>query len=555
MKKATRARIFTFIYGFAKPHLPMMIFGTLLYASQTVMFPFINSVLMGGITVAIVNKSFAELLTASLQTLGMLALLLVMIYPGIMMYVVGELKTKRRMQVKLIRAFMESDTESRIHSGQRLSKLNTDVEYALSLSCDALAGVIFCLMPIITLSIAVFAMEWRVGLYTIFAGLVAMAGQVLFAKPLAKIAETKLAKIADAVRTLGDIFSGGVIARVFSLQDRMLTVFGRDNDEICRLIYREARVNGAQALVSGISSLLTTGGMFAVGSILISRGELTLPRLMAITALSSSIVMSISGIGIAWAGMQTPFEAGKRIYETLGGDNHVEPLREEKEPPLAESSKIELKDMTFSFVDAEKPLFHNVSLTVEENQFVAFVGESGCGKSTLLKVIAGIYEREGINLAIGGKRLKDIGFEGWRRHFAYVDQNCTLFNLTIAENIAIGREGASLEEVKAAAAKADADAFIIDLPLGYDTPVGEVGAMLSGGQRQRIAIARALIRHAPVLVLDEVTSALDDASEREVIETVNRLRGSHTILIVTHNPKSIDPDITLKVENGQVVTV
>ncbi|MCL2031470.1 MAG: ABC transporter ATP-binding protein/permease, partial [Oscillospiraceae bacterium] len=389
--------------------------------------------------------------------------------------------------------------------------------------------------------------------YALFAGLFSLLAQVLLAKPLARIAARKLDKIAGAAKTLGDIFAGGVIARVFDLRGRLMEIFGRDNDEIRRLIRREARINGAQELLGGSARLLTTGGVFAAGSLLIARGDMTLPALMALVPLCSSVAWSISGIGYAWAGLQAPLEAGRRVYETLGGDNRLDPLPETKQPPAAEGCRVEVKNLSFAFEGAETPLFEDVSLTVEENRFAAFVGESGGGKSTLLKVIAGLYEREGLDITVGGKRFSEVSLEEWRGYFAYVDQSCTLFNLTIAENIALGKEGASMDEVRAAAALADADAFISALPRGYDTPAGEVGGTLSGGQRQRIAIARALIRRAPVLVFDEATSALDPESEREVSETIGHLRGRHTILMVTHNLPSVQPDTVFTVRDRKVL--
>jgi|GEM_PF-4149328 len=189
---------------------------------------------------------------------------------------------------------MGADIENRVHSGERLSMLNNDAELADQLYSDAFAGLLFCLMPIVGLSAAVFAIEWRMGLYTLFAGLFSMAGQLLFSKPLAKIAKSKLEKISSASKTLGDIFSGGVIVRVFSLQDRLLRVFGRDNDEIRHLVDREARINAAQAVFSGVASLLTTGGVFIVGSILMPSGYLTLPALMAIVPMSARERTSLS---------------------------------------------------------------------------------------------------------------------------------------------------------------------------------------------------------------------------------------------------------------------
>jgi len=125
--------------------------------------------------------------------------------------------------------------------------------------------------------------------------------------------------------------------------------------------------------------------------------------------------------------------------------------------------------------------------------------------------------------------------------------------LTIAENIGLGREGAPFDDIKAAAVEADADGFILSLPQGYDTPVGEVGALLSGGQRQRIAIARALIRRAPVLVLDEATSALDAESEKEILDTIHHLRNNHTILMITHNLAAVRPDVTYSIEGGRAI--
>jgi len=170
-------------------------------------------------------------------------------------------------------------------------------------------------------------------------------------------------------------------------------------------------------------------------------------------------------------------------------------------------------------------------------------------------VIAGLYKSSGTQVIIGGLPLSYDNIKEWRAYFSYVDQNCTLFNLTIAENIGLGKEGCSLDEIKAAATQANADGFIKSLPQGYDTPVGEVGGLLSGGQRQRIAIARALVRRSPVLVFDEATSALDAGSEREVVETINHLRKNHTVLLITHNTSAIQPDVTFRIEDGCVNTV
>jgi len=383
---------------------------------------------------------------------------------------------------------------------------------------------------------------------------------MVFAKPIAKISKKTLEITAEATKTIGDVFSGGIIIRVFRLEERMLKVFGRDNEALKRLVYREARIDGARKLVSGSMDILTTGGVFVVGSILISQGTMTLPALMALVSLCSSAAMSIAQIGAAWAGMQGPFEAGRRIFDLLDGDNRVEALPDTQKTSgqatrfdADNGCRIEVKNLTFAYKGEEKPVLRDVGFSIPENKLAAFVGESGSGKSTLLKAIAGLYKSEGTQISVGGSNLSYDDMAAWRANFAYVDQNCTLFNLTIAENIGLGREGATFDEIKAAAAEANADGFIMELPDGYNTSVGETGGSLSGGQRQRIAIARALLRRAPVLVLDEATSALDAASEREIVETIHNLRANHTILLVTHNLSAIDPDVTYRIEDGLLI--
>ncbi|MCL2811579.1 MAG: ABC transporter ATP-binding protein/permease [Clostridia bacterium] len=555
LKPVSPLRVFGFTFGFARPHMLPFMIGLLLYTSQQVTFTLLNSTLFGGVTRAIVNGNPAGLLITGLIVLGMLVGMSALLYVGVLLYTVGGLKTLRRLQTKIFRSFVNADAEGRAHSGEQLSALNNDVAGVNELYDGALPNLLMWVFPIVTLSVTVFAIEWRVGLLTVVAGLFAMGGQYLFAKPLAKIAKGTLEAVAEATKTVGDIFSGGIIIRVFSLQTKLQKMFGHSNDQLLQLGNREAKVSGAQKLFSGISQLLTTGGVFVVGSLLVSRDQMSLVTLMTLVPMCGTIAEALANIGQAWAGMQVPLEAGKRIYALLDGDNHVEPLSEKKEPIITEGYRIEAKNLTFSFKNAEKPILAGVNLAIEENQLAAFVGASGGGKSTLLKLIAGLYDRDHVSVTIGGKTFNSSNIETWRGHFSYVDQSCALFNLTIAENIALGKEGATIEEVKAAAAEADSDTFIMALPQGYDTPVGEVGGMLSGGQRQRIAIARALIRRSPVLVFDEATSALDAKSEGEVIATINRLRANHTILMATHNLASIEPDVTFRVEDGGVGVV
>jgi ABC-type multidrug transport system fused ATPase/permease subunit len=261
----------------------------------------------------------------------------------------------------------------------------------------------------------------------------------------------------------------------------------------------------------------------------------------------------MSGIGMAWAGLQAPAAAAKRVCALLAEDGTgavdatgavgaagATGVTGDKEIHPANSSII-VKNLHFSYADAESEALSGIDLEIAAGEMVAVVGESGSGKSTLLKVLGGFYERDGLDIYLGGEAYDKANLIGWRKQFAYVDQSCKLFDMSIGENIALGagRSNVSDTEIKEAAAAAHADGFISALPDGYGAACGERGASLSGGQRQRIAVARALIRKAPVIIFDEATSALDAETERGIMQTINDLRGRHTVLITTHNLNNI----------------
>jgi len=213
---------------------------------------------------------------------------------------------------------------------------------------------------------------------------------------------------------------------------------------------------------------------------------------------------------------------------------------------------IALRDVVMRYGD--KVVLDKVSFTIPARRIVGLVGPSGAGKSTLLDVLMGLIEPSGGCVEIGGNALKDIDLVGWRHRIGYVSQETFLFHDTICNNIRWSVPEASFDAVKAAARAAGMDAYISDLPAGYDTIVGDRGVKLSGGQRQRISIARALIRNPALLILDEATSALDSLSEQEVMGVVNRLTGSMTIVIVAHRLSTVrEADLIYVLEHGEIV--
>jgi len=219
-----------------------------------------------------------------------------------------------------------------------------------------------------------------------------------------------------------------------------------------------------------------------------------------------------------------------------------------------DSSALHIKDLNFKYRDSEQSTLSDINLTINTGEMVAVVGASGSGKSTILRILAGFYERVRLSMALGGTPQSSVSAAVWRENFAYVDQSCKLFDMTIKENIAMGRKGNAQDaDIIAAAKQAFAHDFIEQLEQKYDSPCGEKGDTLSGGQKQRIAIARALIKGSPILVFDEATSALDGESERYVMEAIESLRNNHTILITTHNLATVTTaDKIIVMDKGKI---
>ena len=221
-------------------------------------------------------------------------------------------------------------------------------------------------------------------------------------------------------------------------------------------------------------------------------------------------------------------------------------------PPLG--GAVHFRDVTFTYAgDKEARAVNGISLDVPPGKKVALVGPSGAGKTTIFNLLLRFYDLESGAISIDNQDIRDVTLQSLRAHIALVTQDPILFDETVAENIALGRPGATREEIEAAAKAAAAHGFISELPQGYDTRVGEGGMKLSGGQRQRIAIARAMVRNAPILLLDEATSSLDTESERQVQDALATLMKGRTTMVIAHRLSTVlDADRIYVLERGRV---
>ncbi|MFC2167173.1 ABC transporter ATP-binding protein [Acidobacteriota bacterium] len=217
------------------------------------------------------------------------------------------------------------------------------------------------------------------------------------------------------------------------------------------------------------------------------------------------------------------------------------------------TGNIIFKDVEFSY-DKSSPLFKNLNLCIQKNKITAIVGRSGSGKSTLVDLLCGLYKGYKGNIFIGDKELKTLKLSSWRKNIGFVSQDTFLFHDTVRENILLGKQEASEDEIKAAAKTAFSHEFIESLPKGYATVLGDRGQKLSGGQRQRITVARALIRSPELFIFDEATSALDSESEKLIQKSIEELSKKKTIIIIAHRISTIkNADIIYVMDSGQII--
>ena len=522
------------MFGFVRPYAFSYTLGLFLYNAQGFMFAIISGIFFGGVVDGVLSRDFSIVVDTVIFMITAILILGLMLGLGTYQYIVSLTRADGDFKLRIFKSYMKSSIEGEKHSGEGIAAINTDADTASNVLGDALSEFLRPAATIVFSLIAVFIIDWRMGLGTMAVSLISYFSQSRFSGPLARVGKARLEANAEAVKSMSNIFAGALTIRAFSRQDRALVQFDKENGKLKKLAIRETFINTWRDTFTTLQGWLNLVLIFGFGSFLVVNFGLEFATLMIIFPIARAIGEASSSIGAAYAGIMPPLEAAKRCFAII--DAGADSNQEGEQVSWNGKYDITMENLNFKYNDAEENSLNDVSLNINENTMVAFVGASGSGKSTLLRAIIGMYERENLGLKLGDLPFTIGGIKNWRKRFAYVDQSCKLFDMTIEENIKMGGGTGTAQD---AAKRAFSHDFISELADGYNTECGEKGASLSGGQKQRIAIARALHRNAPVLVFDEATSALDAESERAVMDTIESLRGSHTILITTHNLHTI----------------
>ncbi len=443
---------------------------------------------------------------------------------------------------------------SQERKGDIIARMSGDVgeiEYSITSSLDMLIkNPILILFYFGTL---VFT-SWQLTLFTLLVVPGMAWGMSAIGKKLKRQSLEAQSKWSDTMSQLEETLGGLRIIKAFIAEDRMVGRFTKVSNELRNA---SGKVATRQALAHPVSEFLGTIMIMIVlwfgGTLILSdKAPIDAPTFIFYMVILYSVLNPLKEFARAGYNIPKGLASMERVDKILKAENNI---KERPDPIALEGfgDKIEFRDVCFRYEGGKEVLRH-ISMTVPKGKTVALVGQSGSGKSTLVDLIPRYHDVTSGEILIDGKNIKDVRIRDLRSLIGNVNQEAILFNDTIFNNISFGVEGATMEQVIAAAKIANAHDFIMEKENGYDTNIGDRGGKLSGGQRQRISIARAILKNPPILILDEATSALDTESERIVQEALDRLMTSRTTIAIAHRLSTIkNADEICVMHEGEIV--
>ena len=503
-----------------------------------------------------------EALEGSLQYLNYFALLILLMFvlKAIFTYtavycmafvserVVVELRNQ--IMAQLHRLTLAYHQERR--TGEAVSRVTSDVSLIQNSLARSLPdiwrdGIITGGIVIMLLSL-----HWKLALVTMVTFPVLMYAANLYGSRLRRLSRTVQERVANLSAILQESLAGIRIIQAFTMEEHEQERFAQENERSFAAGMRSAKL---MALVWPVAEVLLVSGMLVVvwyGSREVMGGRLTPGELVGFLGYIGMISQPVNSLVRAFGAWQQALGAADRIFELLDADSLVKDPPDPRVLPKVEG-RVTYENVSFAYVP-DHPVLEDINLMVEPGEIVALVGPSGAGKTSMVNLLPRFYDPTTGVVRLDGVDLRELSLKDLRQRIGLVPQETILFGVSVRENIRYGRFDARDEEIENAAQVANAHDFILGLPDGYDTIIGERGATLSGGQRQRLAIARAVLRSPRLLILDEATSALDTESELLVQEALSRLMQGRTTFIIAHRLSTIrNAHRILVMDGGRIV--
>lgn len=437
--------------------------------------------------------------------------------------------------------------------GQVISRVINDVEQTKDFILTGLMNIwLDCITIIIALSI-MFFLDVKLTLAALFIFPFYILTVYVFFGRLRKLTRERSQALAEVQGFLHERVQGISVVKSFAIEDNEAKNFDKKNTNFLTRALKHTRWNAysfaAINTVTDIGPIIVIG----VGAYLAISGSITVGTLAAFVGYLELLFGPLRRLVASFTTLTQSFASMDRVFQLIDEDYDIK-NGVGAQPIEIKQGRIDIDHVSFQYNDNEAPILKDINLSIEKGETVAFVGMSGGGKSTLINLIPRFYDVTSGQILIDGHNIKDFLTESLRNQIGLVQQDNILFSDTVKENILLGRPTATDEEVVEAAKMANAHDFIMNLPQGYDTEVGERGVKLSGGQKQRLSIARIFLNNPPILILDEATSALDLESESIIQEALDVLSKDRTTLIVAHRLSTIThADKIVVIENGHIV--
>ena len=440
---------------------------------------------------------------------------------------------------------------TRTPTGVIISRIVNDVNLVQGALTKAPSSLVQGIFTMVALTGYILYLNWRLAVFSII--VLPLAGFALskFSKRF-RTASTQMQEQIGVLTThLHETIGGIRIVKAFGREEYESKRFAGKNKNLFNSLMRAIKTGAISHPVMEVISILGTSLVILFGLYYITSGAMTVGDFFSFMAALVFFYRPLRDLNGVNNTVQDGIAAAQRIFEVLD----TQPEIKNRQGALSVSRDfrtIEFRNLTFKYED--EMVLKDIDLTVKSGETIAIVGKSGGGKTTFVNLIPRFYDVTGGSILIDGKDIRDLSIESLRSLTAIVTQQTFLFNDSVKDNIAYGDTGKQFEDIVRAARSAYAEDFIRVLPLGYDTIIGESGVKLSGGQRQRIAIARALLKNAPILILDEATSSLDTQSEREVQNALDTLMKGRTSFVIAHRLSTImNADRIIVLKDGRIV--
>ena len=495
------------------------------------------------------------LLPLSLAVVGVVAFRAVTQFFGRMtLDSVGE-KTVAAAQREMFSRLIRRDLAdlNAVHSGQFVSNFLYDATLMRDGLTQGVAAIFLEAVQLVVYLAYVLISDWQLGLLAliILPG-VAWAMERLGGS-MRRAATRGMRETGDLSVVLSEAMDGRRIIKAYGLEAHSIArVDSRLRTRLTTLL-KAVRLRAAAAPVTDLFLGVAIGLVLFVAGWQNLHGQITLNAFMGFMAALILAQQPLRNLSQLWPTASAGLAAAERMFAAIDAKPKIVD-RPGAKALVRNGGTVSFRDVGFAYQAEAGPTLAGVSLDVPAGQKIALVGPSGAGKSTIFNLLLRFYDAQSGAIILDGQDIQSVTLQSLRAAIGVVTQEAVLFDESVADNIALGKPGASLGEIKAAAKNAAAHDFIMAMPEGYDTRVGEGGLKLSGGQRQRIAIARAMLRNAPILLLDEATSALDAESERQVQEALARLMKGRTTIVIAHRLSTVvDADRIYVLERGKVV--